>query len=145
MKDITFTYDEETKTTYCHCRNSRNVHFMGQAQCHESDYDMENTLTGQEIAFRRAKIAFLCDERDNNLKPRLAALEQLLYSMKHSCNFNPNSYESKMLRRQIYLTTFDLTTVKEMIQYERQNLKTFIEKKDKMYQTIRKHRQGKID
>ena len=47
-----------------------------------------------------------------------------------------------MLQRQIRLLEFDLTTANEMIKYERENLKTFIDDKDRMYKHIRKKRLG---
>jgi hypothetical protein len=60
--------------------------------------------------------------------------------MSHSTQFNPKSYENKMLQRQIRLLEFDLTTAHEMIQYERESLKEYIDKKDDMYKRIRRQR-----
>ena len=47
-----------------------------------------------------------------------------------------------MLQRQIRLLEFDLTTLKEMLAYERQSLKDLIEEKDKFYKKIRAKRNG---
>lgn len=62
--------------------------------------------------------------------------------MVHSSKFNPESYENTMLQRQIRLLEFDLTTINEMIAYERKNLKAYIDDKDRMYKHIRMKRQG---
>ena len=47
-----------------------------------------------------------------------------------------------MLQRQIRLLEFDLATNKEMIAYERKNLKGYIDGKDKLYQKIRARKEG---
>lgn len=141
MKDIEFSWDEEEKTAYCWIKNKGHI-FYGVAICDPDDYDMVSPRTGQEIAFRRAKIKLLCHERDYDIKPRLAALNHLYGCMKHSSKFNPESYENTMLQRQIRLLEFDLATVNEMIQYERKNLKEYINAKDQMYKHIREKRKG---
>lgn len=115
---------------------------IGTAMCHEDDVDMMSWRTGEEIAFRRAKMDCLRIHRNADLLPRLAALNQLYYSMKHSTKFNPKSYENKMLQRQIRAIKFDLTTIKEMLAYEQKNLKEYIQGKEKVYQRIRKHNKG---
>ena len=58
--------------------------------------------------------------------------------MTHSSRFNPESYENTMLQRQIRQLEFDLATNKEMVAYERKNLKAYIDGKEKIYQRIRK-------
>lgn len=63
--------------------------------------------------------------------------------MNKSLKFNPKSYENRMLQRQIRMINFDLTTVKETIAMEEQNLKSYIEKKDVFYNHIRKNRDQK--
>ena len=45
-----------------------------------------------------------------------------------------------MLQRQIRTINFDLATIKEIIASEQQNLKQYIEEKDKFYVKIRKNR-----
>jgi len=115
---------------------------IGTAMCHEDDVDMMSWRTGEEIAFKRAKMDALRIHRDCDLKPQLAALKQLYYSMKHSSKFNPNSYENRMLQRQIRAIEFELTTIKEMLVYEHQNLRDYIKGKDKLYQKIRKRNEG---
>lgn len=106
---------------------------------------MRSEKVGFEIAYRRAKIQKLCSARDNELKPRLAALKQLYYSMAHSSQFNPKSYENKMLQKQIRMIEFDLATIKEILAYERTSLKAYITLKDELYQKLRANREGKIN
>ena len=142
MKNIQCDWDEEEKIAHCWIKGSNGRLFYGEATCHPDDYDMVSKITGQEIAFRRAKMEMLRDQRDNDIKPRLAALKHLYGCMSHSSNFNPESYENTMLQRQIRLLEFDLTTVKEMIQYERKSLSDYIQKKDQMYNSVRRRRVG---
>lgn len=61
--------------------------------------------------------------------------------MKHSKQFNKNSYEAKMLWSQIRNWTYDLDTINEMITAIRTMLKDYIETKEHLYQHIRKQRQ----
>ena len=140
IKNTEFIWDEEEKIAQCVLLDDKGNKSIGIAICHEDDYDMISQKTGQEIAYFRAKIEYLLNIRDNDLLPRLNALKQLYYSMKHSTHFNPKSYENKMLQRQIHLIEFDLATIKEIIAMERKSLKAFIDDKDKLYKSVRKHR-----
>lgn len=137
IKKVDSSFDEETRTTYCYITDEKGRISIGEAICHETDADMMSWRTGEEIAFRRAKIHYLQTVRSCDLKPALAALKHLYGCMAHSTKFNPNSYENSMLQRQIRLLEFDLTTNKEMIAYERKNLKDYIDGKEKIYQRIR--------
>lgn len=104
--------------------------------------DMMSEKVGCEIACSRALIDSLIYERDCVIKPSLKALRQLYYSMKHSKNFNPKSYEAKMLWSQIRNWEIDLTMVCNMIATERKMLNDYIHTKEALYQNIRKQRQG---
>ena len=143
MKDMWFDWDDDEKIAKCMIRHEKNGPiFVGEAICHEEDLDMVSPRTGQEIAYRRAKIKQLQHIKNNEIKPKLAALTHLYGCMTHSSRFNPESYENTMLQRQTRLMEFDLTTVNEMIRYERENLKAYIDDKDRMYKHIRKKREG---
>lgn len=139
-KEPYFEWDKETGTAICILTDGERE-FFGEAICHDDDLDMMNEKTGCEIAFRRAKIKAF-KEKKRDLKLQLAALNQAYYSMNRSKNFNPKSYENRMLRRQIHLINSDLATFKEMITTEEQNLRTYITEKDKFYKHIR-HNRGK--
>ena len=117
----------------------KGIIFYGEAKCHPDDYDMCSEKTGCEIALNRAYIKLLKHYR-NTLKERLAALNQLYYSINKSNKFNEKSYENKMLQRQIRLIEFDLETIKELIAEEQIKLKEYINSKDAFYKTVRKNR-----
>ena len=110
------------------------------AKCHPDDYDFVNEFTGCEIANRRMSIKVLQIHK-HELNIRLSALNQLYYSMKHSKKFNEKSYENKMLQRQINMIKQDIQTVKEMIEEERNNLKSYIDAKDDFYKKVRANRE----
>lgn len=132
-----FHWDKDNGEAVCILIDEKKRRFVGTAYCHEDDRDMMSERTGCEIAYRRARIEQICAIRDCDIKPALAALKQLYFSMKHSKNFNPKSYENKMLQRHIRSLEFDLTTIKEMLAYEREELKDYIADKDKFYQKAR--------
>ena len=133
-----FNWDEETGISSCILSDGEKV-YTGFAQCHPDDEDMKGQKTGCEIAFRRARINALRGYRDE-LKIRLSTLNQLYHSMNMSYRFNEKSYENKMLQRQIRQINFDLTTAKEMIATEQENLRTYIKEKDEFYNKTRMRR-----
>lgn len=121
----------------------KNLEFKGTAFCHPEDKDMKSKLTGQTIAEWRAMRQYFRHIRDNELKPQLQSLKQLYYAMNRSKRFDPKSYQSKMLFRHIQNIEFDLDTVNKNIAALSQNLKDYIDDKDKIYQTLRKIKQAK--
>lgn len=133
-----FEWNEESGVASCILTNGQKC-YVGTAQCHSEDEDMQSEKTGCEIAFKRARIKVWQGYRDE-LKIKFAALNQLYYSMKHSSHFNEKSYENKMLQRQINLIKFDLDTIKEMIDYERKELRDYIKNKDIFYNKVRERR-----
>lgn len=138
-KEPMFSWDAETGVATCIIESDNQV-FVGGAMCHPDDRDMLSEKTGCEIAYQRAVIKALRYYRDAEIKPALAALKQLYYSMNRSKYFNEKSYENRMLQRQIHQKEFDLETVKEMLIEKEQKLKTLIDEKDKFYRQIRKNR-----
>ena len=134
-----FQWDPDTGIATCALTDGYNI-FLGMATCAEGDRDMMNEKTGMQIAMYRARIDYLKHVRDNILKPRLAALKQLYFSINQSKYFNPNSYETRMLQRQIYLTDSDLRMIKEDIAEVRQYLNEYLDRKAEFYQKVREHR-----
>lgn len=134
-----FKWDPETGVASCVFLDGDNI-FIGSATCAPEDRDMMSEKTGYQIALYRMQINYFKHLRDNVLKPRLAALKQLYFSMNKSKYFNEKSYETKMLRRQIYMTSSDLDLIKEELAELKQNLKTYIEEKGKFYQRVRENR-----
>lgn len=135
-----FFWDEETGTARCVISNGYST-FEGVAHCAEQDQDMKSEKTGCEIAAQRVLIKYLTHIRDYELKPQLKSLLQLYNVMKHSSNFNENSYENKMLQRQIRMIETDLDTIKEEIATAKQNLREYITQKDKFYKDTRRRRE----
>lgn len=135
MKLLSTSFNKETGESIC-IFDSEYGRIVGTAQCHPDDEDMKNELTGTTIASMRAERKYLqlCKIE---CKGQLAALKQLYYSMKHSNNFNPKSYESKMLFRQIQLIENDLITIKQMITINSEQLKKYIDDKDDFYTKLR--------
>lgn len=138
-KEPVFEWNEEIGQAYCVITDKKDRVFVGTATCHPDDADMKSRRTGEEIAFRRARIESMRAVR-SDLQTKLDELNQLYYSMKQSTRFNPKSYENIMLQRRIRATTFDLDTIKEMLATERENLRNLIQEKDKFYNQIRAHR-----
>ena len=136
-----FYFDENEGISYCVIGTKADDVFVGTAKCHPDDRDFMSEKTGCEIALRRAEIEALRSYR-KELKIGLAALKQLYYSSNHSKNFNPKSYEAKMLFRQINQKVEDIDTVKEIIKERKQELKKLIDDKDTFYQVTRKHREN---
>ena len=128
-------WDEATKTATCILEDGDKI-YCGVAACHPDDYDMCSEKTGCEIAVRRATIeAYRGYKRI--IKERLGALNQYYYSINMSKKFNEKSYENKMLQRQIRFLKDDLATINKLIDSEYENLRTYINEKDKFYKRIR--------
>ena len=142
MKKPEYTWDPGLGFASC-TLYYKNLEFYGSAHCHRDDEDMMSKLTGQTIAEARATIQYLAHIRDNEVRPQLKSLYQLYYSMKHSSKFNPKSYESIMLYRQIHHLEKDLDAVNKEIANIKQMLKEYIEQKEKDHQKIREYHSKK--
>lgn len=142
MKEPIFYY----KDGYAKCvaEDDMGRVFMGEAWCADEDKDFESMIMGSTIAEMRAQIAAAKTYRDD-LKIKLSALNQLYYSMKHSKQFNPKSYENKMLHRQIKLIEGDLEIAKHQLAILKLDLFEYINDKDTYHQRIRKMRSQNAD
>jgi hypothetical protein len=134
----TFEWDEDAGLAVCILTDGERF-FTGTAFCCEEDKDMISQKTGEEIAFRRARIEYLKFYRDT-LKYQLKGLEQFLMSIKQSYKFNNKSFESIKLFQHIHRLKFDLDYARELIKIERLELSKFIDNKESFYQKIRKIR-----
>ena len=139
MREPIFEWNEEIGQAYCVITDKKDRVFVGTATCHPDDADMKSRRTGEEIAFRRARIESMRAVR-TDLQSELGALNQLYYSMKQSTRFNPKSYENIMLQRRIRAINFDLDTIKEMLTTERESLRDLIQETDKFSSQVRAHR-----
>lgn len=118
--------------------------FIGEAWCADEDKDFESMIMGSTIAEMRAQIEAAKTYRDD-LKIKLSALNQLYYSMKHSKQFNPKSYENKMLHRQIKLLENDLSIAKHQLAVLKLDLFEYINDKDQLHKKIKENRSAPND
>ena len=148
MSKITYDWFEETGQAVCTIVDKGRI-YQGFAWCREEDKDMMSPKTGLTIAEYRAHIAQSKGIRDNEIKPGLAALKQAKYAINQSKYFNADSYEYKMLERQIHNYEEDLIFIKNTIALQRANLNQYMQNKADFYQRIRKNRtkqeQAKIE
>ncbi len=138
MKEPIFKYKDGHAT--CIAEDSMGRKFIGEAWCADEDKDFESKITGLTIAETRAQIAAAKTYRDD-IKVKLSALKQLLYSMNQSGNFDPHSYEAKMLYRQIKLHKLDLEIAKHQLAVLKLDLFEYINEKDAYHKKIREMRE----
>lgn len=136
-----FQWDKDYGSALCILTEGNNS-FVGYANCHPDDEDMMSEKTGLTIALYRAEIKFYQHIKNNEIKPQLKALKQVYYAMNRSKKFNPNSYENKMLQRQIHQLEIDLDTIKDLLDNKKETLRDYINEKEKLYQKIRDNRKG---
>ena len=129
-----YTYENGISTFYINYNNNT---FIGEANCHEADFDFESERVGLTIAEARARIALAKHMRDNELKPQLKALKHLYSNIRNSSKHNPKSHETRMLRRTIRDLEFELHTVSNAIADEKKFIKDYIDGKEKLYQRLR--------
>ena len=138
-----FEWDEVTRTAHCYISIDDSQLIIGSAKCCPEDYDMSSEKTGCEIAYYRASIKLVQHFIMNDITPRLNALKQLYYSINHSSQYNPKSYESRMIRRQLRLVENELAIAKEMVVERKEQLKEYLKKKEEFYEMVRSMRRVK--
>ena len=136
MIDKNIEYEYDNGKSVCQI-NYKGMNFVGEAFCHPDDNDFASERTGLFIAECRAVIKVLKFQRDFEIKPVLATLTHLYSNMKTSKNYNPKSYEAKMLRSQIRHWEKELAAANFELAIERKNLKVYITEKDKIYTKLR--------
>lgn len=141
-KKAKFDWDPDIRMATCELDMKSDGVFVGTAFCHEDDMDMCSELTGQTIAYFRACISYYKFLKNNRIKPGLKALKQAFYSMNRSKKFNPDGYETKILRSQISLYEEELAGIEDAIDILNQDLKDYINIKDEKYKKMRLWRQG---
>ena len=140
MRKPEYYWDEETGVAGCILTGSNDKTYTGTAFCAEEDQDMKSEKTGSTIALFRATIKYYNHIKKNVLQPQLKQLNQLYYTMNRSKRFNPKSYESVMLRRQIQQREADLEMVNELLRSKREDLRIYLAEKEKFYKRIRASR-----
>lgn len=140
MGKITYDWNEKTGQAVCTIIDKGKI-YQGFAWCREEDKDMMNSKTGLTIAEYRAHIAQAKGIRDNEIKPGLAALKQMKYSINQSKYFNENSYEYRMLEQQIKNYEQDLIFIKNTIALQKAKLKQYMNYKTEFYARVRRNRE----
>lgn len=139
MSKITYEYNDAIGLSVCTIYDNGKM-YQGFAWCSKEDQDMKSEKTGLTIAEYRAHIAQAKGIRDNEIKPGLAALKKMKYSINQSKYFNENSYEYRMLEQQIKNYEKDLIFIKNTIALQKANLKKYINNKAEFYKQIRENR-----
>lgn len=134
---ITFDYDPDLHRTTCK-RSVHNKIYIGTAQCHPHDYDFENTLTGQHYAYTRSMLKEMCDRRDE-YKIQLKTLKHLYNIFEQNCG-DCSSSECYYLRQQMKYIQRDIEEIKDLIKETRNDLRSTIAEKDRLYSKLREKR-----
>ena len=74
--------------------------YCGHAECHADDISIFSKRLGERLAYDRASIDYLRDERDK-INEQIKSLKHLLSIYNQSQKTNKESYEYKMLQKQI--------------------------------------------
>ena len=121
--------------TWCYL-TYKGKQFVGHTKCHPEDQDFWSERVGCFIAEHRAiikKFKFMKKE----LLPNLQVLENLEKQLKCCKQYNPDSFEAKRLRKEIYLQRSKINELNEAIKDEQDYLKQYIYGKDKLYNRLR--------
>ena len=140
IKEPVYIWEEETGYASCTLTDDKGRIFIGEANVHPDDSDFMSEKTGCHIAMIRASIKYLQSVKRDELKPQLAALKQLYYSWNRSKEHSPRSYESKMLYNHIKMKESDIQEVNIQIHRLKEELRTFIDDKDRFYRFTRNKR-----
>ena len=127
--------------TSCFAITYKDQVFLGKAECHPEDKDMESERTGLTIAEARAYIKLLKFIKNHEIKPVIDAYKHLLKNIQSSKNHNPRAYESCMLRSQLSYWEGRLAEIVTDIADEEKCLKEYIAQKDKLYRKLRARNQ----
>ena len=139
MKRPIFSWDPEEGTALCIIQDKEKTYY-GIANCSPEDQDMMSEKTGCFIAEKRAYIMALQSYRDR-LRIELKALKRFYYSINTSKYFNPESFEARRLITHMEMTQKDIEDTKEVLKYEKQQLKDYLKDKENFYKKIRHNRE----
>lgn len=134
FKDLEYTYNDGVATCVIFYKGHS---FIGEARCHPDDEDMESERVGLTIAETRASIKVMKFIRDFEIKSQLNVLNHLNKNVQNSKYYNKNSYEARMIRRQLHAIEKELTMLNNELTDEKLFLKEYINGKDKLYKKLR--------
>lgn len=110
--------------------------FTGHTRCLPEDEDFWSENVGCFIAETRAIIKQLKHAK-KQLMPGLKALEDFEKTLKCCKNYDPDSFEAKRLRKEIYLQKRKINEINSAIKDEQDYLTQYIKGKDKLYNRLR--------
>lgn len=116
--------------------------FVGVAQCHEKDIDMQSSLTGLTIAQYRAEI-----EMYKYYKELLATELNTLLNFEKSAKcckyYNENFQIENLLHKQIVKYRLSLIYITNKIKASQEKLQEYLRAKSELYQKLRDNRKKK--
>lgn len=139
---INFKHNEKKGITTCTIIEKGNKIYEGISRCHPDDKDMQNKLTGEQIAFYRAVIKHAKDNKRNS-ETSLKTLKHLYNTISQSKHHSKKSHETRMIKRQIYFYLDEINDYKNIIESLQEQLQLYIMEKENLYKKIRKNRLGK--
>ena len=110
---------------------------IGHAECHPEDEEFMSERTGLIISDYRAEIDLIKQVNLYEIRPAIAALKHVYCTMRHSKQYNPNSYEAKRLKKELAHLMDEYEENKQLIAELRKNLKTYIDEKDAFHNKLR--------
>lgn len=110
---------------------------IGIAECHPDDYPFMSQLTGSMIAGYRAEIDLIKKVNNYEIKPGIDTLKHVYCTMSHSKQYNPKSYEAIRIKKELAHLMDELEENKQTMAYIKNELKEYIDNKEKIYQRIR--------
>lgn len=118
----TFKHFEESGLTICKMSIKGKL-YIGTSQCHPEDEYSQRV--GERLARNRASIKYLCDQRDA-MVCQLKALKCLLSIYNQSIKTDKDSYEYKMLLRQMNVLSEDIEGLRFVIKEAKEVDKEYV-------------------
>lgn len=134
---IIHNWDADNCTATCIIKD-KDLEFIGIAKCHPDDKQYAGAITGGYIAEGRAFIKMYQHTKNNVLKPQVQVLEHTLHIIKGNKNYNPKDVAARKLEQELIRKKSNLEMIKRSIQNEKDNLKKYIESKDRLHQKLAK-------
>ena len=136
IKLIDSWYDEESGNSYAKI-NTDYGEFEGWSTLHEDDADIASTYAGCQYAETRAVLKYM-KNRIKILAWQERALINCQKQIEGRAAYNPNSVESRALRKQIYILQAEkkdwqsrYNSLKEKLYYSMMNRKTIVQQMGK--------------
>ena len=109
---------------------------IGIAECHSEDIAFMSRLTGSVIAQYRAELDLLKKINQYEISPSIMAVKHIYCTMTNSKRYNPDSYEANRIKKELAHLMDEYTENKNLMKIIKEELKQYIEQKDKLYRRI---------